>query len=104
QPVQNVSLDNRLALLRVGGDKVEDVDVTLLPDAVNAAEALFETRRVPRHVVVDHQVAELEVNTFTRGLRSHADLRRGTKLLLRPLALVRVHAAVDLTGRVAPFT
>src|SRR5262249_43602030 len=104
EPMQNVSLDDRLALFRVGGDKVKDVDIALLPDAVNAAEALFETRRVPRHVVVNHQVAELEVNPFSRGLRGHTDLRRSTKLFLRPLTFVRVHAAVDLAGRVAPLT
>ncbi|MNH84336.1 hypothetical protein D3C73_367550 [compost metagenome] len=35
-----------------------------LPDPVDAAKALFDLIRVPRKVVVDHEVAALKVYTF----------------------------------------
>ena len=47
----------------------------LLADAVDAAEPLFEAVRVPRQVVVDHQVGVLEVDAFAGGVGGdqHAD-------------------------------
>ena len=85
------------------GDEVEDVDVVLLSDAVDAAHALLEPDGVPRHVVVDHQVAELEVDALAGRLGRDADLRVALELDLRLPSLLRAHPAVDLRRRVAPL-
>ena len=47
-------------------------------------------------------MAELEVDPLTSGLSGNTNLPLGTELLLGCLPLVRVHAAVDLAGRIAP--
>ena len=46
------------------GDKIPEVTDLLLADAVDAAEALFEAVRIPRQVVVHHQVGVLEIHAF----------------------------------------
>ena len=84
-----------MALARVGGDQVEDVDVAGLPDPVDAAHALLEPVRVPRDVVVDHQVAELEVDALAGRLGRHHDLGPLPELLLCGDALAQLHPAVD---------
>ena len=68
------------------GHKVEGVDVPLLADAVDAAEALLQAGRVPRQVVIDHQPAELEVDPLARRLGRHADLLLRPELLLEQAA------------------
>jgi len=78
------------------------VNVPFLADAVDTAKALLQSRRVPGKVVIDHQPAELQVDAFARRLGGNADLLLGAELLLCTLALVRVHAAVDLAGGVGP--
>ena len=62
-----------LAFARVGRAQVPEVTDLGLADAVDAAEALFEPVRVPRQVVVDHQVrAALKVHAFAGGVvRDH---------------------------------
>ncbi len=50
------------ALAGAGGDQVDDHHVAPLAVAVDAPQALLETRRVPGDVVVDHQPAELQVD------------------------------------------
>ena len=102
QAFEDAALDDGLALLGVAGDEVEGVNVPLLADAVDAAEALLQAGRVPGQVVIDHQPAELQVDAFAGCLGRHADLLLGAELLLGALPLVRVHAAVDLAGRVSP--
>jgi hypothetical protein len=43
-----------------------------LADAVDAAEALLQPVRVPRQVIIDHQVRALEVDAFAgRIVRDH---------------------------------
>src|SRR5207249_9916236 len=79
-----------------------DVNITILTDAMNASQPLFKTRRIPRHVVVDHQPAELEIYAFARGFCRDADLPAGAEVLLRPLTFVRIHPAVNFACRVAP--
>src|SRR5262249_13321912 len=76
--------------------------IALLANAVDAPQPLLQSRRVPRQVVVYHQSAELEVDAFTRRFRRYTDLLLSPELLLSTLALVRVHAAVNLTGRETP--
>ena len=99
-------------LARAAGDQVDDDDrVALLAIAVDAAHALFEPRRVPRHVVVHHQPAELEVDAFAGGVGRHQI--RGAAPVRRPpergdLRFPRavVEAAVDQgdpAGEAQPF-
>ena len=102
QALQDAPLNDRLAVLRGSGDEVERIHVTRLPDAVDAAQPLLEAGRVPGQVVVDHQVAELEVDAFAGRLRRHANLTAGPEVLLRLFAIARVHPAVDFAGRIAP--
>ena len=55
---------------------VEEVDhhhVVLLTVAVTAPDALLDALRVPGHVVVDDQVAELQVDALGRGLGGNED-------------------------------
>ena len=51
--------------------KANDItyELVALADTVHAANALFDAHRVPRHVEVDDDVAELQVQTFTTGIR-----------------------------------
>src|SRR3546814_5037405 len=58
QLLQQAGVD--LALSGVGGDQVPEVADLSLADAMDAAEALFDLVRVPRQIIVHHQVAALE--------------------------------------------
>ena len=102
KPFQDAALYDRLPILRGNRDEVERVHVSRLSDAVDTAQALLETGRVPGQVVVDHQVAELKVDPLARRLGRHAYLAARPEILLGLPALARVHPAVDLAGRVTP--
>ena len=62
-----------LAFAGVFGDEVPEVADLGLADAVDAAETLFEAIGVPGEVVVDHQVAALEVDAFAGGVGGDED-------------------------------
>ena len=64
---------------------------------MDAAEALFDAVRVPRQVVVDHQVRALKVDSFAGGVRGQKDLHFGIVLerLLGLHPLFTAHGAVD---------
>src|SRR5882724_3562059 len=64
QALQDSALDDRLTFLRFGGDEVVAVHFSLLTDTVNSTKSLFESSRIPRQVVVDHEMTELKVNAF----------------------------------------
>ena len=49
-------------------DEVPQVTYFGLADAMDAAEALFQTIWIPRQVVVHHQMSALEINAFTGGI------------------------------------
>ena len=66
------------------GDKVPEVTDLLLVDAVDATEALFEAVRIPRQVVVDHQVGVLEVHAFAGGIGGDEDADIGVGAEQRP--------------------
>ena len=67
QLFQQAAID--FALARVRGAQVPEVADFRLPDAVDAAEALFESVRVPGQVVIDHQMrAALKVHAFAGGI------------------------------------
>ena len=53
--------------------KVHNHHIELLPVTMAAANALLDTLRVPRKVIVDDQIAELEVDTLGGGFRSNHD-------------------------------
>ena len=55
--------------LVVAGEKVDDGDVARLPVAVATADPLLDPLRVPRQVVVDDGVAELQVQPFRPRFR-----------------------------------
>src|SRR5690554_6128548 len=78
------------------------MDITLLPDPMDTPESLFEARGIPRQVVIDHQPAELQVDSLTRGFSSYTDLPARAEFLLGALPFVRIHAAVNLACRVSP--
>ncbi len=86
-----------VALARLLGDEVPQVADLGLADAVDAAEALLDAVRVPRQVVVDHQVRALEVDALAGGVRGeqHLHLRVVPERLLRLQPLLAAHAAVD---------
>src|SRR3546814_7855127 len=48
-----------LALASIGSDKIPQMANLSLTNAVDAAEPLFDLVRVPRQVVVDHEVAKI---------------------------------------------
>ena len=49
--------------------EVDGTHHVLLSDTVYPANALLDPHRVPRHVEVDDEMAELQVQTFTTGIR-----------------------------------
>ncbi len=77
--------------------EVPQVADLLLADAVDAAEALLNPVRVPRQVVVDHQVRPLQVHALTRGIGRDKDLHRRivAERVLHPPTVLALHAAMD---------
>src|SRR5690606_9698467 len=61
QFLQQTRID--FALARVRSDEVPEMADLGLTDAVNSAEPLLDLVRVPRKVIVDHEVAALQVYT-----------------------------------------
>ena len=103
QPLQDPSLDG------VGRDEVEDQAVELLSVAVDAAHPLFEAVRIPRDVVVEEDVAALQVDPFAGRFGGGQDLDGAfAKLLLgvEPgsgfVARAGFHAAVDAAHPESP--
>ena len=93
----------------VGRDKVEDQAIVPLPVAVDTTHSLFEPIRVPRDVVVEEDMAALQVDAFARRLGCNEDLDVAfTELPLgvepgsRLIAGARLHAAMDATDAEAP--
>ncbi len=82
----------------------------LLAVAVDASHALFEAHWVPGDVIVDHEPAELEVDSLAGGLGGDEDLSILAKLALGVdatawcIAVTNLHAAVDLRGLKVPLS
>jgi hypothetical protein len=91
-----------VAFAGFGGDEVPQVADLGLADAVDAPEALLDAVRVPRQVVVDHEVSALEVDAFAGGVGGQQDADCGVveEALLGVAPLVTAHAAVDDGDRV----
>ena len=103
QPLQDAAFDG------VGGHEVEDQAVLALAVAVDAAHPLLEAVRVPGDVVVEEDVADLEVDALARGLGgdqdldlAFAELLLGVEAGARLVARARLHAAVDAADTEAP--
>ena len=68
-----------------------------LAETVNAAEPLLDAVRVPRQVVVDHEVGTLEVDAFACGVGGYQD-RDGRIIqesVLPRSAVIALDPAVD---------
>ena len=100
--LQQPAIDRAFA--RPGGDEIPAVADLGLADAVDAAEALFQAVRVPRQVVVDHQVGALQVDPLARGVgrqeHGHVLVLGEPRLHLPPR--VPPEAAVDDRDRAGP--
>ena len=104
EPLQHPAFD------RVGGREVEDQAVLALAVAVDAAHPLLQPVGVPGDVVVEEDVADLEVDPLARRLRGHQDLDRALAELLLGVepraglvARAGLHPAVDGPDREAAF-
>ena len=88
-------------LHRVLDDEVDGPHRVLLTDAVHPTDALFKSHRVPRDIVVDYHVAELQIQSLATRVGRHEDtglLREGA-LDRRPL--LHPHGAVEAHNREA---
>ena len=86
----------------VGGDQVKDAGHPCLAVAMNAPHALFQARRYPGQVVVDHVCAELEIDPLAGGFGRHHDLTAILEVTFGLDARLLNHATVDLGYDVAP--
>ena len=96
QPLENTAFDG------IRGNEIEDQTILMLAIAVNAPHALFQPVRVPGNVIVEEDIAALQVNAFTRSLRrdkyldgSIPELLLGVQSGSRLLSGARFHAAMD---------
>jgi hypothetical protein len=56
-------------LNRIGDVQVDNRNaIGLLAEAIETANSLFHAHRVPRKIVVDHEAAELKIDTFASNL------------------------------------
>ena len=64
---------------------------------MDAAESLLDAVRVPRQVVVDHQVGALEVHAFSGGVGGDQDLDDWViaECVLHPAAILAADPSVD---------
>ena len=74
-------LERERLRLVVLGQEVDDRDVALLTVAMAAPDALLDALRIPRQVVVDDGVAELEVQALGAGLGGDEDPRARPELV-----------------------
>ena len=79
------------------GQQIPEVANLSLADAVDAAETLFQTIRIPWQVVVHHEVGALEIDTFAGcvGGKQNLDFRIVPERLLRLHPLLAPHPAMD---------
>ena len=103
QPVEHMALDG------VGGHEVEDQAVFGLAVAVDAPHALLQPVRVPRDVIVEEDVADLEIDALAGGLSGHqhldvaiAELLLGVEACPLLVAGTGAHPAVNLARAQPP--
>ena len=69
---------------RVLQHEVDGAHDVRLADTVDAADALFDPHRVPRHVEVDDDVAELQVQALAAGVGRDQDCARRARTPAAP--------------------
>src|ERR1035438_1467211 len=62
-------------------DEVDHGDIPLLAIPMASPDALFDTLRVPRQIVVDYRLTELKVQTFCAGFGADENLRTCAELM-----------------------
>ena len=70
------------------------MDIPLLTYTVSSATALFNLHGIPRKIVVDDDIRELQVQTFTTGIRRNENVCLITEVLESDISLVYTHASV----------
>src|SRR3954462_3785818 len=72
-----------------------------LTNAVDAPEALLQAVRIPRQIVVHHQVGALQVDAFTSsvGGEKHLHIRIVQETRLRLTPVFATHSAVNQNDR-----
>src|SRR5690554_6642017 len=76
---------------------------------MDTSHALFETYRIPGDIVVDHEPAELQVDTFSCCLCSNhylagfLELPLGVKACSNLISITDLHTAVDLGNAQTPL-
>ena len=90
------------ALACVFGNQIPKKADLCLFDAVDATKALFETIRIPRDVIVDHQMGALQVDTFAGciGSKEHLHVCGKQERVLCGFALFAADASVNNDDRV----
>ncbi len=90
-------LSEDVAFARVEREEIPEMADFCLADPVDASEALFDAVRVPRQVIVCHEVRALQVDAFAGGIGSDENFRVRivAKGIFCCLALLAVHPAVD---------
>ena len=89
--------------------EVEDGDIFVLAQPMQAANALLDAHGVPGQIIVDELMAELEVAPFGAALGAHHDPHAPQLFAFLPeeahglLFLVNVHAAVKADRAYAPL-
>src|SRR5207247_8265892 len=73
----------------------EDVDLPCLPIPVDAPHPLFQPVWIPRDVVVDHEMAKLEVDALASCLSGNQDLGFVLEHGLRFDPLFELHVAMN---------
>src|SRR6516164_6716618 len=71
----------KLLLQRAASHEVEDEQLALLADAIDASNALLDRHRIPGHVKIDERVAKLNVASFATGLGAQEDRHLRAELL-----------------------
>jgi hypothetical protein len=70
QTLEHAALDG------IGGHKIEDQAIALLTIAVDTAHALLQPVRIPGDVIVEQDMAALQIDPFAGRLSCHQDLDR----------------------------
>ena len=76
-------------------DEVDCPHNMWLPDSVHSANSLLDAHRIPWHIEVDDDMAELEVQPFAASIGRNQDTRIAGERLLSLCASVKIHAAIE---------
>ena len=85
------------ALAGLFGNQIPKMTDLCLADAVDAPETLFDAVRVPRQIVIDHQVGALQINALTRCIcgDQHLDIRVMGERFLCILTILASQSAMN---------